>query len=84
MSIELPEAIILTKQMNEVLIGKKVNSHDIMNYERLQRVGFINKNINGFTDRLQKGEEGYLEISSLSFIFQILLALFSPTISTSF
>ena len=23
MSIELPEAIILTKQMNEVLIGKK-------------------------------------------------------------
>jgi formamidopyrimidine-DNA glycosylase len=51
MSIELPEAIILARQMNEVLIGKKVSSYDIIEYERLQRVGFINKNIKDF-DRL--------------------------------
>ena len=53
MSIELPEAHILAKQMNELLIGKKIDSYNISDYQKLQRVGFINKNIQDF-DRLNK------------------------------
>ncbi len=54
MSIELPEALILAKQMYKVLIGKKIASYHLQNYERMQKVGFLNKNIIDF-DRLLNG-----------------------------
>ncbi|MFX0080589.1 MAG: DNA-formamidopyrimidine glycosylase family protein [Candidatus Hodarchaeota archaeon] len=48
MSIELPEAYILTEQMNQELIGKQIKSYDLYDYERLQKIGFLNKNIKEF------------------------------------
>ena len=48
MSIELPEVTILAKQMNEVLIGKKIVRYKLQDYERLQKIGFINKQISDF------------------------------------
>ncbi len=51
MSVEIPEAIILTNQMNEVLPGKIVNSCVIADFEKLQRIGFMNKDISTY-DRL--------------------------------
>jgi formamidopyrimidine-DNA glycosylase len=55
MSIELPEAFILAKQMEEVLIGKKLESYHLQNYERMQKIGFLNKNIQDF-DQLLNGQ----------------------------
>jgi formamidopyrimidine-DNA glycosylase len=54
MSIELPEALILATQMHEKLIGKKIESYHLQNFERMQKVGFLNKNIVDF-DRLLNG-----------------------------
>ncbi len=51
MSIELPEAQILAKQMTENLLGKQIKSFQLQNYQKLQRIGFMNKDINAF-DRL--------------------------------
>ncbi|MDF1537842.1 MAG: hypothetical protein P1Q69_02960 [Candidatus Thorarchaeota archaeon] len=45
MSIELPEIEILSKQMNEALPSKKVKSIIIDNYDKLQKIGFFNKDI---------------------------------------
>ena len=45
MSVELPEAKILAEQMNQVLKGKKVASHEVMDSEKLQRIGFMNKDL---------------------------------------
>jgi formamidopyrimidine-DNA glycosylase len=45
MSVELPEAKILAGQINETLVGKKVASHMVMDTERLQRIGFMNKDL---------------------------------------
>ncbi len=55
MSIELPEAIILAKQMHEVLVGKEIESYHLQNFERMQKVGFLNTNIADF-DRLINGK----------------------------
>jgi len=44
MSVELPEAKILAEQMNQTLKGKKVGSHEVQDSEKLQRIGFMNKN----------------------------------------
>jgi len=51
MSIELPEAHILAEQMNEELRGKQIRSFQLQGYQKLQRVGFVNKDIKAF-DRL--------------------------------
>jgi formamidopyrimidine-DNA glycosylase len=48
MSIELPEAKILAEQMNKELVGKRVRSYSLKDYERLQRIGFINKDLKAF------------------------------------
>jgi formamidopyrimidine-DNA glycosylase len=48
MSIELPEAYILAEQMSKEIIGKQIESYILQNYERLQKIGFLNKNINEF------------------------------------
>lgn len=43
MSLELPEAKILAEQMNTKLRGKKIAAYELKNHERLQKIGFINK-----------------------------------------
>ena len=48
MSIELPEAKILAEQMNKELRGKRVKTYQLQDYERLQKIGFINKDIKAF------------------------------------
>ena len=48
MSIELPEAQILGEQMREVLVGKVAESYDVKDYEKLIKIGFMNKNLNDY------------------------------------
>jgi formamidopyrimidine-DNA glycosylase len=48
LSVELPEAQILAKQMNEELRGKQIQTNQLQNYEKLQRIGFINRDISAF------------------------------------
>jgi len=48
MSIELPEAQILASQMDKELRGKRVKSYLLQNYEKLQKIGFVNKDIKAF------------------------------------
>lgn len=48
MSIELPEAQILFKQMNEELRGKQIWTCQLQDYQKLQRIGFINKSLSDF------------------------------------
>jgi len=48
MSIELPEAQILGEQMREVLVGKVAKSFDVKDYEKLIKIGFMNKNLNDY------------------------------------
>ena len=45
MSVELPEARILAAQINELLVGKEVAYHKIMDSEKLQRIGFMNEDL---------------------------------------
>ena len=45
MSVELQEAKILAEQINETLVGKKVASHEVMDSEKLQRIGFMNSDL---------------------------------------
>ncbi|MHA2298330.1 MAG: DNA-formamidopyrimidine glycosylase family protein [Candidatus Hodarchaeales archaeon] len=54
MSIELPEAIILAGQMNTELVGKQVSSFQLQDYERLQKIGFLNKNISEFDQLINR------------------------------
>ena len=55
MSIELPEAKILAEQMNKELKGKQVKSHHLQDYERLQKIGMMNRDIRAF-DQLVNGK----------------------------
>jgi len=48
MSVELPEAKILAEQMNEELRGKRVKSYLLKDYERLQRIGMMDKDLTSF------------------------------------
>jgi len=43
MSIELPETKILAEQMKKELLGKRIKIYHLKDYERLQRIGFMNK-----------------------------------------
>jgi formamidopyrimidine-DNA glycosylase len=54
MSVEAPEARILADQMNEVLPGKVVATYRLEDYERLQRIGFLNRDVSEF-DQLRGG-----------------------------
>ena len=54
MSIEIVEALILAKQMKEVLIGKKLESYHLQNVERMQKIGFLNKNTRDFDQLLNR------------------------------
>jgi formamidopyrimidine-DNA glycosylase len=55
MSIELPEAQILARQMNAELRGKGVKSCRLQNCQKLQKIGFVNKDLTAF-DRLINGK----------------------------
>lgn len=48
MSIELPEAFILAKQMNKDLRGKQIASYHLHDYEKAQKTGLINKDLGDF------------------------------------
>ena len=48
MSVELAEAMILAEQMNQTLKGKKVEHHETMDSERLQRIGFMNEDLSDY------------------------------------
>jgi len=48
MSIELPEAHILAEQMDRELRGKQISSYGLFEYQKMQRIGFINKNLHDF------------------------------------
>ncbi len=54
-SVELPEAYILAKQMNRELIGKKVAACSLQNCTNYQHLGFINTYLSDF-DRLCGGK----------------------------
>jgi len=54
-SIELPEAKILAEQMNKELRGKRVKSCHLQDYERLQRIGMLDKDTKSF-DKLVNGK----------------------------
>jgi formamidopyrimidine-DNA glycosylase len=47
-SIELSEAHILAEQMNKELRGKCIKSYALEDYESLQRLGFVNKDLRVF------------------------------------
>jgi formamidopyrimidine-DNA glycosylase len=51
MSVELPEALILAEQMSKELLGKQIKSFQLQDYQKLQRIGFVNKDVKAF-DRL--------------------------------
>jgi formamidopyrimidine-DNA glycosylase len=53
MSIELPEAHILAEQMRKELLRKQVKAFHLKDYQKLQRIGSINKDI-GVFERLIK------------------------------
>lgn len=48
MSVELPEAKILAEQMNQELRGKHVKAYLLKDYERLQRIGMMDKDLTSF------------------------------------
>jgi len=54
LSIELPEAQILAAQMNKELLGKQIQTSQLQDYQRLQRIGFINKALSAFV-QLNRG-----------------------------
>ena len=59
MSIELPEAKILAEQMNKELQGKRIKSYHLKDYERLQRVGMLDKDLTSF-EQLVDGKIQYV------------------------
>ncbi len=54
MSIELPEAKILADQMNKELKGKCIEAFKLKDWERLQRIGFINRDLKAFDQLVEK------------------------------
>jgi formamidopyrimidine-DNA glycosylase len=55
MSVELSEAKILADQMNEEIKGKHIKSYNLRDFERLQKIGMLNKDTKDF-NQLIKGE----------------------------
>jgi len=60
MSIELSEAKILAEQMNGELRGKCIKNYSLRDYERLQRIGFINKDIKSFDQLVNRKVESVI------------------------
>jgi len=51
MSVELPEAQILAEQLTRSILEKKIKAFDIQDSEKLQKIGFMNKDLKDY-DRL--------------------------------
>jgi formamidopyrimidine-DNA glycosylase len=45
MSVESPEALVLSTQMEQELAGKTVQAHELRDYQSLQRSGFVHRDI---------------------------------------
>ncbi len=60
MSIELPEATILAEQMNKELLGKHIKSYHLQDYERLQRIGMLSKDITSFDQLVNRKIESVI------------------------
>jgi formamidopyrimidine-DNA glycosylase len=60
MSIELPEAKILAEQMNGELRGKHIKRYCLRNYEKLQKIGFVNRNIKSFDQLVNRKIESVI------------------------
>ena len=54
MSIELPEAKILSEQMNKELKGKLIKSYHLRDYEKLQKIGMMDKDLKSFERLLNR------------------------------
>ncbi len=48
MSFEYPEAKMLAGQLDETIKGKTIESYDLRDYEKLQKIGFLNRNLDDF------------------------------------
>ena len=55
MGIEPPEAKILAEQVNRELRGKRIKSCHVEDYERLQKIGMLDKDTKSF-DQLVNGK----------------------------
>jgi formamidopyrimidine-DNA glycosylase len=60
MSIELSEAWILAEQMNKELKRKSIKSYYLQEYEKLQRIGMMNKNIEDFDQLVNREIESVI------------------------
>ncbi len=60
MSIELPEAKILAKQLNNSINGLEIESYDLMDVERMMKIGFVNKNLFDFEALIGKEVESVI------------------------
>ena len=54
MSIELPEAQILAAQMAREIHGKSIAAYTLRDYERLQRIGMLNRDTHDFDQLLNR------------------------------
>jgi formamidopyrimidine-DNA glycosylase len=60
MSVELPEAQILAEQMSKELLHKQIKSVHLQDYQKLQRIGFINKDIKAFNQLVNRKIESII------------------------
>jgi formamidopyrimidine-DNA glycosylase len=60
MSIELPEAKILAEQMNKELRGKCIKSYHLQDYERLQKIGMMDKDTKSFDQLVNRKIESVI------------------------
>jgi formamidopyrimidine-DNA glycosylase len=60
MSIELPEAQILAQQMNSALLQRQIKSFHLQDYQKLQRIGFVNKDIKAFDQLVNRKVESII------------------------
>jgi len=51
MSVELPEALVLAEQLTISILEKNIKQYDIQDSQRLQKIGFMNKDLKDY-DRL--------------------------------
>jgi formamidopyrimidine-DNA glycosylase len=67
-SIELPEAHILAKQMKTELVGKVIEDFELANYEKLQRQTFFNENLRDY-ELLKKAR--VIDVSSVGVVIRV-------------
>jgi formamidopyrimidine-DNA glycosylase len=60
MSIEIPEARILTEQMNREILGKRIKTYQLKDCAKLQKIGFINKDIKAFDQLVNRRVESVI------------------------